>query len=160
MRIVPALLLCLLTVSGGAARAADWSLYWGAEAGLLLPQGERNRTGVQAVGRLGLQAARLPGFAAEAELGTTLKAAQYRSSDLKLTTLAGYLAWRSAGRWYFKVRGGGLWEWTRLGAGRASDGGLSGGFGGGYRFDDGRRLELEFTVIERNVNMLSLSYRF
>jgi hypothetical protein len=157
-----ALSFCLVAVllCGNAHAADDWSLYWGAGGATVLPQGAGNRMGLNASGRFGLQYAGFPGFAAEADLTTSIVKGHYSNRDLKLTTLGGYLAWRSSGRWYLKVRGGGVWEWTKVGGGSANDGGLSGGIGGGYRFDDGRSLELEFTVIEKNVDMLSLTYQF
>lgn len=162
MRMLLAVLFCAVPMlsCGNAQAAGDWSVYWGAGAGVLLPEGSNNRAGLNPGGRFGLENARWPGFALEGELTTTAIAGHYLGSDLKLTSLGGYLAWRSAGRWYLKARAGGLWERVRVGAGRADDGGVSGGIGGGYRFDDGRALELEFTVIEKNVNMLSLTYQF
>ena len=159
-RIVLSCCVALLLACGSARAANDWSLYWGADGGLVLPKGAGNKTGLSAGGRFGVQYSGFPGFAAEADLTTTLIKPHYDYRDLRLTTLAGYLAWRSSGRWYFKARAGGVWEWTRVGNGSANDGGLSGGIGGGYRFDDGRALELEFTVIEKNINMLSVTYQF
>jgi hypothetical protein len=162
MRNRLALLFCvaLMLACGSARAASDWSVYWGAGGGLLLPKDAGNRIGLNAGGRFGIENERLPGFALEGDLTTTLIKGHFDNRDLKLTSLAGYLAWRSSGRWYLKARVGGVWEWTKVGNGSANDNGLSGGIGGGYRFTDGRALELEFTLIEKNVNMLSLTYQF
>jgi hypothetical protein len=152
--------IALMLACGSARAAGDWSVYWGAGGGALLPKGSGNRIGLNAAGRFGIETSRLPGFALEGDLTTTLIKGHYSDRDLKLTSLAGYLAWRSSGRWYLKARVGGVWERVDVGGGNANDDGLSGGIGTGYRFADGRALELEFTVIEHNVNMLSLMYQF
>lgn len=152
--------IALALLCGSAQAADDWSVYWGAGGGLVLPKGAGNKAGLNAGGRFGIETAQFPGFAAEGDLTTSVVKGHYSGRDLKLTSLGGYLVWRSGGRWYVKARAGGVWEWTQVGNGTANDGGLSGGIGGGYRFGDGRTLELEFTVIEKNVNMLSLTYQF
>lgn len=162
MRKLIAFLFCIapLLGSAGAHAAGNWAVYWGAGGGLVLPKGNGHRTGLNAGGRFGLETSRFPGFALEGVLTTSLIKSHFDNRDLRLTTLGGYLAWRSSGQWYFKARAGGVWEWTQVGSGSANDNGLSGGIGGGYRFADGRSLEMEFTVIEKNINMLSLTYQF
>jgi hypothetical protein len=162
MRKLIVLLLCVapLLAPAGVQAAGNWSVYWGAGGGLVLPKGNGHRTGLNANGRFGLETSLFPGFALEGDVTTSLVKSHFDNRDLRLTTLGGYLAWRSSGQWYFKARAGGMWEWTQVGSGSANDSGLSGGIGGGYRFDDGRALELEFTVIEKNINMLSVTYQF
>lgn len=152
--------IALLLWSGACAAAGDWSWYGGAGAALLHPLGAGNGNAVNALGRVGLENARFPAFALEGELGATLSSGKFAGRDFKLDSAAAYLAWRSPGAWYLKLRAGALLEHARVGGGTSTDSGLSGGVGGGYRFAGNRRLELEFTVVEHEVRMLSLVYCF
>lgn len=93
------------------------------------------------------------------------------SADIKgfpakwdIRTVAVYLAYRSAGDLYFKGKAGYLDEKvTASGFGTTisgSDSGLSVGVGGGWKMGKQAALELEFTIIEEDVNYLSLGVIF
>jgi len=83
-----------------------------------------------------------------------------KADDFEAHSRALYLAYRSAGDLYFKVRGGHLKRESnsdQLG----DDHGASYGIGGGYRFG-ALALEAEYTRIEKDIDFLSLglNYKF
>jgi hypothetical protein len=81
-----------------------------------------------------------------------------------IDTLAVYLAYRSGGDLYLKGKIGYLDE--EISASIAgfgisgSDSGLSVGIGGGWKIGANSALELEYTMIEEDVNFLSLGVNF
>lgn len=81
-----------------------------------------------------------------------------------INTFAGYLAYRSPGDLYFKGKIGYLNEDLNVNIVGAnisgSDSGLSIGVGGGFKLGTNVALEAEYTVIEQDVNFLSLGVNF
>lgn len=80
--------------------------------------------------------------------------------DVSIRTLAGYAAYRSEGDSYFKAKLGFLNEDVEIGPVSADDTGSSYGLGGGWRQPNGSMVELEFTIVEQDVNFLSLGVTF
>lgn len=81
-----------------------------------------------------------------------------------INTLALYGALRSGGPVYFKAKAGYLSEDVSISRpgvlATGSDSGLSYGLGIGWRLSGGSRLEVEYTLVEKDVNMLSLGFIF
>lgn len=106
------------------------------------------------------------GFAIEGELTTTVSSAEHksRSDELDIFTLAGYGVYRSAGRFYFKGKAGLLTEYLDISGGNFSlegyGGAISLGAGAGFRISNTANLELEYTIIEADINFLSLGITF
>lgn len=76
--------------------------------------------------------------------------------DYTLDTAAAYGVYRSAGNWYYKLRGGVIWKQLQVTGGESDKTAFAGGLGGGYDF--GRLLlELEYTYVDQDVDQLSLS---
>lgn len=86
----------------------------------------------------------------------------YSSGSMKIKTTAIYYAYKSASPLYFKYRIGLLNEKVTgegLALDAASDSGLSLGLGGGYDFGS-VVLDVSYTLIEADVNSLSLGFAF
>lgn len=154
-------LLIVLVVLPGAAAAVDQvdSLGWGLRAGGIMP----NYVSADATGVVGASVMyrhrEYASFALEADIATTIIDGEIAGFDYSTTTLAAYLAWRSTGNIYLKLRAGSLMEYVRLGPSDAYGGGLSGGIGAGFRSGD-QLIELELTGIEKAAYMLSLAWYF
>ena len=78
-------------------------------------------------------------------------------------TLALYGVFRTPGEFYFKGKAGVLYEDVEvdiptLFSESEDDTGFSAGIGGGWRLNDSGSLEVEFTLIESDLNYLSLGY--
>ena len=76
-------------------------------------------------------------------------------------TAAFYAAFRSSGNLYFKGKLGYLYENVNasisgLFSDSASDSGFSYGVGAGWKIGDGLGLELEYTIIEEDIDFISL----
>ncbi len=80
------------------------------------------------------------------------------SETIDITTIAIYGAYRSGGDFYFLGKLGLLSEDISFEGFSESDQGLSLGIGGGFRFSQGS-VELEYTIIEEDVNFLGLTGR-
>ena len=154
------ILISLLAMPAGAMAfdqidRVDWRL----SAGGVVP----NYTGADAAAVVGAGISyRHREFASlglEADLTTSVVDGDIGGLDYSTTMLAAYLAWRSAGDMYIKLRAGGLLEYVEVGAADAFGGGLSGGIGAGYRRGN-QILELELTGVEKAAYMVSLSWYF
>lgn len=100
-----------------------------------------------------------PQFTLEADLTTTVAKGNLGRFDFSASTLGGYLAWRSSGTLYLKLRAGALLEYVEVGPSDAWGGGLSGGAGIGWSGRTGK-LEFELTGIEKAAYMISFAYLF
>lgn len=80
--------------------------------------------------------------------------------DVSITTMAGYAAFRAESDTYLKTKFGLLYEDVNIGPASGNDTGLSYGLGVGWRLDSGNMVELEYTIVEQDVNFLSLSVLF
>ena len=102
------------------------------------------------------------GFAVEAEYTkTNFKLA---GGDGDIATFAAYGVYRTQGDFYGKFKAGILSETVkasnRFSRVEATETGLSAGIGAGYRFNDTISMELEYTMIEKDVNFLSAALNF
>ena len=86
------------------------------------------------------------------------------SGDWDVTTIAAYGVYHSLGRYYLKAKAGYLNEDVTIRVGSISSGnednGASFGIGGGIRFHNNQRLEFEYTLIEEDVDFISVGLWF
>lgn len=101
----------------------------------------------------------------EGELTTTFSEGNYNigygfgSLDISVDTLALYGVYRSEGKTYFKAKAGILHERVDISGFSDKDTGFSAGIGLGVDLGS-NALEFEYTVIEEDVNYLSVGLRF
>jgi hypothetical protein len=100
------------------------------------------------------------GWGLEGEITTSMVKGEVFGVDVTITTMAGYAAYRSEGDSYLKARLGVLKEDVEIGSVSGDDSGASYGLGVGWRQSDGSMVELEFTIVEQDVNFLSLGASF
>ncbi len=136
-----------------AAQASPW--YYGAGLGSYRPDVTAGKSAWGVLGRGGYALPWGKGFSVEGELGLSLSAGKWAYRDLRVSHAAAYAVWRSPGEVYVKLRAGGLYEHVRVGDGSATDPGASLGAGVGWTTDYGR-FELEYTVIENHIELISL----
>jgi len=101
-------------------------------------------------------------FALEGEYTRTISDGDIPGGGWDIETLAVYGAYRTAGPWFLKIKAGYLDEDISVSAGGSSiagsDSGFSFGAGGGVRLSNKAAFELEYTVIEEDVNFFSIGY--
>jgi opacity protein-like surface antigen len=144
----------------GAAQAAD--SYAGAKLGFMLPDTENQDNALNVGGLFGIQLQEFPdkygALSAEAELTFTLiDGDRPGGGDWDATTLAGYAVYRSPGNTYLKVKAGVLWRDTNYDKSITE---LSVGVGGGFRINKSTAIEIEYTTIDDNIDMLSVGVNF
>lgn len=154
---------------GGSAYAADGPLYFGLKAGVM----DADADGFDGASNFGvlvgyeLRRDTNGSFAVEGEYTRKLTEGDIEiggaHGDWTIETLAGYGVYRTAGNVYAKGKLGLVREEIKVtGFGNSSiagkDTSLSAGAGVGVRFSPETELELELTVIEEDVNFLSLGY--
>lgn len=107
------------------------------------------------------------GLAIEGELTTTVSAAEHKTisgSELDIYTLAFYGVYRSAGSFYIKGKAGLIYEYLNISSFifplEGEDIGISLGVGGGFRISNSVNLELEYTLIESDIDYISLGMTF
>lgn len=100
------------------------------------------------------------GWGFEGEVTTTLSDGEFFGLDVSVTTVAGYGAYRSEGDTYFKGKLGVAHEEVEIGSVSDDDNGASYGLGVGWRQFNGSMIELEYTIVEDDVNFLSLGFNF
>jgi hypothetical protein len=106
-----------------------------------------------------------PGFfpdwmGVEAEIGLTVSDGRWLGERWSMHSAAAYLStYTGSERLYFKLRGGLSSNRVDIGGFTGSDTGLAGGVGIGFLLFD-QPLELHFTAVDRNVNTLTLHWRF
>jgi len=154
-----------LTAAPGHANAADY--YYGAKAGQMIPSisGLGNATSIGAL--MGFPVNN-PSTSIEAELTTTVSDGDidfYSSLGWNVTTLAGYFVYRTQASPYLKLKGGLLYEDVSIDgfygySASGTDTGLSFGAGIGWNLANGNKIEIEATVIEADINFISVSYIF
>lgn len=150
-----------IAVSSVAANAEG---YWGGVAGLM----NVDVSGVDNPLNIGIRGGYTwpAGWGMEGEFTTSAVKGKARafegSRKVDIQTIAGYATYRSPGDIYFKGRAGILNEKVTIGRFRDSDTGISLGFGGGLRFSPNASFELEYTLIESDVDFWSgtLALRF
>ena len=99
-------------------------------------------------------------FAVEAEYTRSISDGEVGSAGWDIETISAFGAYRTAGPWFLKLKAG----WTDIdlstGSGGRSinDSDFSFGAGGGVRLSNKAAFELEYTVIEDDVNFFSIGY--
>lgn len=101
-------------------------------------------------------------FAIEGEYTRSIADGDLPGGEWDIETLAAYGAFRTAGPVFLKIKAGYLREDVSVSSGNFSvsgkDSGLSFGAGGGFRLGEKAAFELEYTVIEDDVNFFSIGY--
>lgn len=163
MKLIRSLFIiaCVLPASANA------NLYFGVKGGAMkvsddIAFDDASNAGILLGGDIGDS-----GLAVEGEITSTVSAGSHRSisgAELEIFTLAGYGVFRSSGPVYFKGKAGLLFEYLSVTGfafpleGEAA--GVSLGVGGGVRLGNRAQLELEYTVIEKDIDFLSLGVNF
>lgn len=161
---IPPWFLCAAALFSSAPllHAEEAAAYFGLKAGAM----QADSAGMHAAANGGLTLGYgRAALAAEAEITRSLRHGTVdRDTRWEITTLAAYGVYRTPGRWYLKIKAGMLYEqMTFKTSGLAlpySANGGSAGAGLGWLGGSGRRLELEYTVVERDVALLSVGYLF
>ncbi|HKK04489.1 MAG TPA: outer membrane beta-barrel protein [Gammaproteobacteria bacterium] len=145
-------------------------LYFGVKGGLMMNDVGGFGDAINIGGIVGAPVSHMPQgtISVEGELTTTLSKGDVNyfgyTGNWDITTLAGYGVFRTNGPMYLKAKAGYLFEDVSVSIGGlrgyGSDSGLSFGVGGGMRLAGGHRIEIEYTVIESDVNFLSIGYNF
>ncbi|MBI3545191.1 MAG: porin family protein [Gammaproteobacteria bacterium] len=161
--------VCLTVVSPAAVLAADNPLYVGLKGGVMMVDLSEYDQATSAGVVLGYKifGNADSSLAIEGEY-TTSSSADINVLGFKgkwdIDTWAAYLAYRIGGDMYFKGKVGYLNEDINVdivGANiSGSDSGLSVGIGVGWKLGKKNALELEYTVIEQDVNFVSLGVNF
>ena len=158
------LLLAVLLAFSSPALAADdgkraVSFDFAAIGGLMWPDFKNADPGIAAGFRVIVSDITTPSLTLEGEVLQTFSDGEIGSFDFSLGAVAGYLVWRSAGNFNWKIKGGALYERVDVGDGSESDSGLTGGVGIG--FDVGRgAMDIEANIIEEDVYFFNVAYRF
>ncbi len=150
--------LLLLPLPAAAAEQID-ALNWGVRVGAVQPN-YRSADFATAGGASALYRHReYPFLALELEAMATLIDGELVGRDFSISTVGAYLAWRSRGQWYLKLRGGILAEYVEVGEADAWGSGLAGGIGAGFRRGE-QLFEIELTGVEQAAYMVSLAWYF
>jgi len=147
------------------------NLYFGAKVGLMMNDAPGFGDAINIGGIVGLPVTRLEQgeILLEGELTTTVVRGDVGYIGINghwdVTTLAGYGVFRTYGPMYFKAKAGLLYEDASVSINGVStyggtDTGVSLGIGGGMRLSGGHSIELEYTIIDSDVNFLSIGYKF
>lgn len=154
--------LCILL--SGTAIAND-GFYAGVKAGLMTSDISGLDSGIN-LGLTGGHEWNLGeiSVAAEGEFSTALSKGDVNFGEWDVETLALYGVVRTHGDLYLKAKMGFLREKVTIdtnfsGSFSETDSGASYGIGGGWNLGNGA-LELEYTIIEQDINFLSLGYNF
>lgn len=151
-------ILGLLGMVIAAPASAGW--FFGAKTGPMMIDtngvSDTNNVGVVVGYDLGVAVGDL---AVEGEVTTTVSSGDFLGYDVDVDTQALYLAFRTAGPIYLKVKGGLLNEEVSIGSISESDSGMSYGVGVGFGIGVAQ-LELEVTQIEQDVTFLSVGVQF
>lgn len=161
--------LAWASISPNMAQAADNPLYVGLKGGLMMVDLSEYDDATSAGVVLGYKIMQNNdgSLALEGEF-TTSSSADIQVLGVKgkwdIDTWAAYLAYRVGGDMYFKAKAGILNEDVNVDIAGAnisgSDSGLSVGVGVGWKFDKKNSLEVEYTVVEEDVNFVSVGVNF
>ncbi len=162
----------LWTASAQAANNINLNnLYYGAKVGMMMNDVPGFGDAINIGGIVGLPITRLAqgSISFEGELTTTVVRGDVGYFGINghwdVTTLAGYGVFTTDGPMYFKAKAGFLVEDASvtingLSTYGGSDSGVSLGIGGGMKLSGGHRIEIEYTIIDSDVNFLSIGYNF
>lgn len=135
------------------------SVTWGVRAGGNMP----NYTGADFAGIVGAGVVyrhrEFESLALEADVSATLIDGDIGGFDYSVTTLSAYLAWRTAGKLYLKLRAGSVMEYVSVGPSDVFGGGISGSIGAGLRRGE-QLLELELTGVDKSAYTVTLNWYF
>ncbi len=163
--VVSMLFFMASNVSAATTQAKKAQPYIGGKLGLMMP----DASGVDDAVNLGilvgmtLNEVQAGSIAVEGELTTTVIDGDTGGGDWDVTTLAGYGVFRSNGPLYFKGKAG-LVYWDAnfdFGpfSGSDDDINISFGVGGGYKISDKTALELEYTILDSDLDFLSIGFK-
>ena len=157
-------------VNAQAANTGLGKLYFGVKGGMMMNDISGFGDAINIGGVVGAPVNHLPQgtISVEGELTTTLSKGDVNyfgyNGNWDITTLAGYGVFRTNGPMYLKAKAGYLFEDVGVSIGgipaSGSDSGLSFGVGGGMRLAGGQSVEIEYTIIESDVNFLSVGLNF
>ena len=157
--------LCLAASLSAPAMAVENPLYIGLTAGKMMVDlsefDDANSTGILMGYRFTDDLAIEGGFTKSSSANLNVQGV---SGTWDVDVFSIYMAYRTPGDVYFKGKIGVLNEdisaSTSYGNFAGSDTGGSLGIGGGVKFAKNGTLELEYTLIEKNINFLSLGVNF
>ena len=164
--LVAVLAICVCFITNVQAAESPW--YIGVKAGQMMldadDAGDATNAGLVAGYRL--SEGDFGTFAIEGEFTTAISKGDITilgvPCDWDVVTVAMYGVYRSAGDVYFKGKIGVLNEDATISvAGNSvseSDSGTSFGIGGGFRVGQSGSLEVEYTIIEEDIDFLSIGY--
>lgn len=135
------------------------SFDYAAIGGLMWPDYKNADPGITAGVRVIVSDVTTPSLTLEGEVLQTFSDGKIGSFDFSLGAVAGYLVWRSAGDFNWKIKGGALYERVDVGDGSETDSGLTGGVGVGFNVGRGS-MDIEASVIEEDVYFFNVAYRF
>ena len=146
------------------APAAMADMYFGVNAGPMMLDGASYDDPVNAGVLIGKEWGVVAGdIGVQAEFTTTVNDGSLvvfpNVYPVSVNTQAIYGAFRTAGPVYLIAKAGVLREEVEVGSASVTDNGLSGGVGVGFSVGVAQ-LELEYTVVEQDINYLSLGVRF
>jgi len=156
------LALCSLTAYAPAqAQQPGNPLYFGAKIGLMDPDRGDEATNLGALVGYTLMEDTNGSLAVEGEYTRTFDDGEIGGNDWDVETLAGYLAYRTAGNVFLKAKAGyGWWDVNVDGATgfEGDDWDFTFGAGVGFRLSRKSGLELEYAVVQEDLNFISLGF--
>ncbi len=162
--VLSILLFAVVNAQAASAQGVKPTPYIGGKLGLMMVDGSGFDDAINAGALVGmtLNQVQAGSLAVEAELTLTLVDGEISGGpDWDVTTLAGYGVYRSNGPIYFKGKAGLVyWDFDLDGfRGSSDDIDLSIGIGGGLKISDKAALELEYTIIESDLDFLSVGFK-
>jgi hypothetical protein len=142
-----------------SAQAADNPFYFGVKGGLMDPDAGGNDQALNVGALVGYKLFdnQNGALALEAEFTTTLVDGDVAGGgEWDVDTLAAFLAFRSAGDVYLKLKGG-YADQDPSGGSVSSDSGFAAGFGVGWRTSKKAGFEIEYTKFD-NLDFVSFGY--
>lgn len=137
-------------------------LYFGGKIGLMDPDRGDEATNLGVLVGYTLMEDSNGSFAAEGEYTRTFDDGEIGGADWDIETLAAYLAYRTAGDVFLKAKAG--YGWWDVSVDRVAtrfeddDWDFTFGAGVGFRLSRKSGLELEYTVIQEDIDFLSLGF--
>ncbi len=157
-------LLILLSLFYNAIASGE--LYIGAKAGSTMISDNIKFNDTTSAGIVFGANIQKSGIALEGEYTTSLPSAAHRvnTNRLNIYTLALYGVYRSSGKFYVKGKAGLLSEYLTISGGRFNlegyGGAISFGAGAGLRITDKTNLEFEYTLLEPDIDFMSLGITY
>jgi hypothetical protein len=154
--------LCALLLSTGllVATSASADIYIGAKTGPMMIDASGVDDPVNTAVMLGYEQGFILGdVGVEAEISRTASDGEFAGNKVEVDTEALYLAVRTPGVVYFKARAGILHEEVSIGSASEDDTGASMGVGLGFGLGI-LQIEIEYTVVEEDIDFLSVGIKF